>query len=133
MRLCYLAIWHLAISASRDHVLLPDTCLRLGRTWKDRAKEGSGHCIWPVKGVRLQKGRAKRKWPYFETNLGYNSIWTTADVKNSLGMVLTSCHGRCRVPGCFVGFFLCFSRFFVICFLMMAWVGVGSGGMLTFM
>ena len=128
MRLCYLAIWHLAISASRDHVLLPDTCLRLGRTWKDSAKEGSGHCIWPV---RLQKGRAKRKWPYFETNLGYNSIWTTADVKNSLGMVLTSCHGRCRVPGYFVVFFV-FFPFFCYIFLM-AWVGVGSGGMLTFM
>ena len=63
MRLCYLAIWHLAISASRDHVLLPDTCLRLGRTWKDSAKEGSGHCIWPVKGVRLQKGAPRGNGP----------------------------------------------------------------------
>ena len=37
---------------------------------------------------------------------------------------VTSCHGRCRAPGCFVVFLVFFSVFWLIC-LMMAWVGVG--------
>ena len=46
---------------------------------------------------------------------------------------VSSCHGRCRAPGCFVVFFVFFFLFFWLIFLMMAWVGVGWGGMLTFM
>ena len=46
---------------------------------------------------------------------------------------VSSCHGRCRAPGCFVVFLVFFFSVFLVIFLMMAWVGVGWGGMLTFM
>ena len=78
-----------------------------------------------------------RLFEVFMVPFGKSFVWGIyktflKDHLKQIKIAISSCHGRCRAPGCFVVFFV-FFLFFWLFFLMMAWVGVGSGGMLTFM